>query len=223
MTRSRALAALFLAMSVCLAASAGAQVLGPAVPAGDLDLGVMYKQLDRNVSSGNMHKKFEQDSYSVILRYGVTPVATISFELAGDQNWLGFSDDYAVYMFGVGLRATIWTYEAWSIAASAHYERMFELSHVPGHANVDEVEIDAVLAGQYELRLGHGSLVPWVGPAISYLATTPQPPYQSIDYSSDGMLGAAFGLEYSDRHTIFGAYALWVDAVEPRVFAAWRF
>ena len=215
--------AALVAAVVLHAGPAAAQVPGAALRPGDLEAGIMWKRIDRQVSSESTDKEFKQDNYSVVVRYGITRVATASVELSGDQNWLGFSDDYAVYVFGVGMQATLWEYQSWSITASVHYQRMFAMHHDPAYCNVDEVEIDALVSGWYTFHTRFGDVQPWLAPAVSYFSATPQPPCAQIEFSSNQELGGAFGVEWRQGHSVIGAHAFWVDEFQPRLVVAWRF
>lgn len=200
-----------------------AQLPGAAVPPGDLQAGVMWKEIDRNVHYGDIEDRFTQSGSSVVFRYGATSVATVSFELSGDANWLGFSDDSATYTFGAGLQATIWQHQSWNIVTSVHYTRMFEVIHVEGQCNYDEVELDGLLTGQYQWRTKYGDVTPWLGPAVSYFSADTQPPCPYVEFVADQELGVVAGVDWVDGHFVAGAHAFWFDRFQPRLVVAWRF
>jgi hypothetical protein len=203
--------------------NATAQVPGAAVPQGDLHAGIMWKEIDPNVQYGDFEERFTQSGYAVVFRYGATSIATVSIELSGDQNWLGLSEDSSTYTFGAGLQATIWEHQSWAIVSSVHYARMFEVVHIEGECNYDEVEIDALLTGQYQWRTRSGNVTPWLGPAISYFSASAQPPCPYVELEAIQEFGVVVGVDWVDGHFVAGAHTFWLDEFQPRLILAWRF
>jgi hypothetical protein len=199
-----------------------AQVVGPLLPAGRLEVGAMWRRTDRTLEDNGRTTAFSGDQEVATARYGVTGTATFSVELS--TGIAGGEDDSEMYTVGGGLQTVVWTQRDFRLTTGFHYARTLAIAREANIADVDEQRIEWNLVAEFPLHFSDNVLTLWLGPALNHLTVVFQAPYPEDSFEPTGIMGAVLGTNFVFvDHLVVQAHALWVDEFQPRVFLAYRF
>jgi hypothetical protein len=114
-------------LSVLSATAGHAQVLGPSLESGSLELGYAYKWFHRDLES-LVPEESRWETASLFFRYGAFGWVTLSFE---GGIWNMEHDDfpgqyYRRYTVGAGASVDIWSYRGFAVSGSFHYSEIMD-------------------------------------------------------------------------------------------------
>lgn len=218
---------LFLVMAILVAGlptPVKAEVLGPLLSKGTLEIGIMEREVDRIVEGGGETKDFKQWDYPVTFRYGVTESATLSFELSGDPNAMFNDLDIVQYTVGAGISTLVWSHDEFLLSTGFHYYRRLDVYGEPGWCDFLTQGVDWELLGQQSFDIGRVAFTMWGGPTVSYLILQAQAPCSETTMTGEQVLGGVVGLTLLSRIGIVlqGSF-VWIDDPEYRLNLAYRF
>lgn len=222
----------YLALSIVVFAAAAAsparaQVLGPALDGGALEIGCTYKWYERDFESDFLGKE-DWSSGAFYLRYGACRWATISFE---GGIWTvhheDFEDiDYRRYAFGGGLTALCLRRSAWQIEASAHYSEIFDHDRSGNQLHKNVRDVTAAIHVERSFTVRRQPVVVWAGPAFVYDQSRQYPWQTDVPLKNDTShnVGFIIGLNavFFGRLSVF-SHGVYADTFQPRLGAGIRF
>lgn len=205
--------------------SGHSEVLGPLLPKHTLEIGIMFRKIDRVIEhEGRDPVTWTQDDYPVTLRYGVASNATISIELSADPNGIAFDEDVVQYTVGAGIETLIASHNQFRLNTSIHYYRRLDVFRSPGYCDDLTQGIDWTILGDYSFGLGRLDATIWGGPTVSYLIIEEQGPCEELSYVSDRVFGGVVGATLPSRiGIVLQGSLVWIDEPEYRINLGYRF
>lgn len=217
-------------MAVCVLAGTEvtrAEVIGPLLPKAAFEVGLQYRQLEREVYSQTSEQDIEQSDLALIGRWGFTELATLSFELSRGSGDIvgGFEGVQTAYLVGGGIQAAIFRGE--HVRATVAYQFTATLNRFDEHpANVTTESHGGQLALEGKVRLWDDDFYWFAGPAYSiYYYTREQGTANAyLGSYSDENFGGVVGFNWVLRdHLNVASHLLWVENPQPRVALLYRF
>jgi hypothetical protein len=212
-------------------ASVWAEVLGPLLPKSTFELGTQIRWFDRELQSGSTKSILGGHDYALIGRYGLTDVATLSWELyTGDDELYNFpGDEVRYYLIGAGLQTRIWEGGGFTLHPGMHYEEVYAFSRDGGACHKSHQNIIAVMFLERAWRPWRQKVVVWGGPGYFWYRIKWE---KGKTWSSCN--GASFESKYNWGITMGVNVLLWehletyssfvvVDKIEPRLGVMYRF
>jgi len=205
-------------------AGASAEVLGPLLSKGTLEIGIMEREVDRVVEGGGKSEDWKWWDYPVTIRYGVTANATVSFELSGDPNAMFNEIDVVQYTVGAGISTLVWSHDEFLVSTGLHYYRRLDVYGEPGWCDFQTQGIDWELLGQQPFEIGRVGFTIWGGPTVSYVVLQPQAPCVETNLVGEQVFGGVVGATLPSRMGIVlqGSF-VWIDDPEYRLNLGFRF
>lgn len=204
-------------------APAHADVIGPLLADGTMEVGAGYRQIRRTLYDNGTPVDFSQDDFTGVARYGLSRYATVSFELSSVPGPVAFENgDGRLYIAGAAVRALVWEHGDYSAGLGIHYTSLLWYSReMPDFV---EQMIDWDLTLQRTFPSGVTPVTVWAGPTVSHLSVEVSPTGEDEYYTPrqivGGMVGASvLGWQHLNASAQFG----WIDDAEFRATLAWRF
>ena len=149
-------------------------VVGPNIPKGCFEVGLQYRGINRQISSGAYQTELEGSDGSLFIKYGLTRLATMTGEalILPDVSYR-FGDDvegsWRYYVIGAGLQATLWERDGWTLEPGFYATET--LWFAEGDEGCDEkwLTTDYVLLGTYSFLWDDVEAVVWGGPGYFYI------------------------------------------------------
>ena len=116
---------------------ASAEVLGPLLSKGTLEIGIMEREVNRVLEDDGKTRDFEWPDYPVTIRYGVTANATVWFELSGDPNAMFYETDVVQYTVGAGISTFVWSHDEFLVSTGLHYYHRLEVYYEGGSCDLE--------------------------------------------------------------------------------------
>lgn len=210
-------------------ASARAEVIGPLLPRAAFEAGMEARWIDREVDDGSHEFDWKEANVPVVVRWGITNLATVSVEAARSAVWLEgeFQDDAFAYLVGGAVQASLWRNEKVIVSAAFQFTTTLLRMEEGPVRNITTSTAGGQVLVQYPLSFSGTGLTIWGGPAYSLF----YPEYeQQADFVGQRELytetnwGAVIGAEALFwKHVDLSSYVLWVGTPQPRVALLYRF
>jgi hypothetical protein len=201
---------------------AGAQVPGPLLQSGVLEIGLGFREYDRALEFSNQESRLTGEQWTAAFRLGVTETFTASVQLAGGAQI--YEDDGTTYLVGAALQTRLWEHGPTRLTTSIAYDRAIMVYRSGGDSDHWRQDIDWNVQVEHSLEVSHQEVTLWGGPALSFTGLQFQAPSPEYTYESrqifGGLLGAGVILE---KHVVVGLQGMWIDAFEYAFQLAYRF
>ena len=199
-----------------------AQVPGPLLRDGAIEIGASYHEFDRSLEYRGDESRFEGDQWAAALRLGVTETLTASAELSGGARI--YDDGGLVYLVGLSLQTRMWVHGAARATTSIGYAKALGVYRSSGGCDGQREQLDWNAQFEYAMTLSEQELTLWAGPALSHVNVQPQAPCVENPKSSTQWLGGLAGVgAVIEGHFVAGMQAMWIDSPEWSFQLAYRF
>lgn len=203
-----------------------AQVPGPGLDRGSVDIGIGVRFFDRDLRSDNVEGIWSPGFHLTFafIRYGARDWLTLSAEVAAAnshalEELLNENNGNGRYLLlGLGAQADVVRAERWAIGGGVHATRSGFLSREASRCNEDDAEWLVAIHGRRELRWGSHRINVWGGPAWSAFHLDVFGGSCSGEWESVDNWGAVAGVDalWAGRVRTF-VRAVYIQHVQPRV------
>lgn len=208
-----------------------AEVLGSLVPRSKLEIGVQVRGFDREFVSRSEFSVLSGYDITLIGRYGLTDLATLSWELYAGDNELydnsGF--DIRYYILGIGLQTRIWEGYGFVIHPGIHYEEVLGFSTDGLSCHKRHRNITAVMLIERAWYVRKQKVIVWGGPGYFKYEIVWQRGTTSINcngrlWSSYYNWGFTMGINIIllEHFEVYSSF-IFVDRFQPRIGLMYRF
>ena len=145
--------------------TARSEVIGPLLEKSTFELGLQWRDLGREFYEASK-QTLEGHDYSLVGRYGLTQLATLSWELyAGDQDLHNPETiDTRYYLVGGGLETKIWSGRGVILHTGVHYYELFAFNQDGRNCQKNHHDITAVFLAEKSWFFHEQQIVAWSGP-----------------------------------------------------------
>jgi hypothetical protein len=206
-------------------------VVGPNIPKGKFELGLHYRGINRQISSGSYLHEIEGNDGSLYLKYGLTNTATLTGEALVLPNIsYGFNDDvdgdWRYYVMGAGLQMTMWERDQWTVEPGFYATQTLWFASQNDQCDEKWLTLDWVLIGTYAIRRDKIDIVVWGGPGYFYYNVTvlASAACSRRVWDSNNNWGGTAGLNVLFYDHVQGFFSfVYTDDFEPRFGLTYRF
>lgn len=205
--------------------------IGPAIPKGSFELGLQYRGVHRQITSGATIRDLEGSDGSLFFKYGLTHLATLAGEaLVLPDIEYRFGEDgggsWRFYALGAGLQVTIWERREWTVQPGFYATRTLWFAEQDGQCDEKWQTLDWVLLGFYATSWKNAEIVLWGGPGYFYVerVVLQGPGCLKTYWDTEDNWGGTAGLNvllYDHVHGCFNF--VYADEFEPRIGLSYRF
>lgn len=212
-------------------ASSRAEVLGPLLPKSTFELGAQVRWFDRDLQSGSKNSQLGGHDYALIGRYGLTDLATVSWELytGNDELYNVPGDEVRYYLIGGGLQTRIWEGGGFVLHPGFHYQEVYSFSRDGQRCHQNHQNITAVVLMERTWHPRQQKLTVWGGPGyffykIKWEKGATSSSCNGGSWSSTYDWGITMGVNIILREHIetYTSFVL-VNQIEPRLGLMYRF
>jgi hypothetical protein len=152
-------------------------VIAPNIPKGTFEMGLQYRRINRQFSSGTYQDELEGSDGSLFIKYGLTRLATLTGEvLILPDIGYRFGDDvegnWRYYVLGAGLQMTLWERQAWTVEPGFYATETLWFAESNEGCDEKWISLDWVLVGSYSFRWSKITMAIWGGPGYFYIQRT---------------------------------------------------
>ncbi len=206
---------------------APAQVLGPLLPRGTVEVGAQVRWVHRDLENIRSTMVVDQYDFSLPVRYGVSKYATLSAELfSADEGFHSLERDLRYYLIGIGLHALLWKNDDYILSAGAHYTESFIRDKTGSFFDLTHFSSTTILQLQRSFRRRKLDITVWGGPLLFYYNVRREAGnnYSEVSWGTTDIFGGALGLNllFHD-HYQFCYNIIYVDYYQPRIGFSYRF